>query len=189
MGMDAAREVVVRLTEDQRRRLRALTRTGSAAARELTRARILLLADADPARTDAAIADAAGVHPNTVGAVRKRFVRHGEDAALRRERRAEPPVPPKIDGRVEAHLVAICCSKAPPGRARWTLKLLAGELTRRGLVTSISHEAVRQALKKTGCSPGGGSRGASPSGTRPGSSPRWKRSSTPTPPRRTPASP
>jgi hypothetical protein len=57
-------------------------------------------------------------------------------------------VPPKIDGRVEAHLVAICCGKAPEGRTRWTLQLIADELKRRGLVTQVCVETVRQALKK-----------------------------------------
>ena len=77
--------------------------------------------------------------------LRKRFVTEGEEPALARTVRADPPTPPKIDGRVEAHLVAICCSTAPAGRTRWTLALLAGELTRRGLVPSVSLEAVRQA--------------------------------------------
>jgi transposase len=184
--MDASRKVVVRLTPPQRQRLRSLTRTGSAPARTLTHARILLLADADPARPDGAIAAAVGVHPNTVATVRKRFARDGEAAAVQRKPRATPPVAPKVDGRVAAHLIALCCSQAPAGRARWTLRLLAEELTRRGLVTSISLETVRAAVKKTGCSPGGGSRGASPSGTRPGSSPRWSRSSTSMPPRTRP---
>jgi hypothetical protein len=90
-------------------------------------------------------------------------------------------LPPKIDGRVEAHLIALCCGPAPAGRARWTLRLLAGELRRRGLVTQVSAEAVRRALKKTSCSPGASSPGASRSATPPASSPRWRTSSTSTP--------
>jgi transposase len=132
---------------------------------------------------DAQIATALGLHVNTVARVRKRFVTAGEQPALDRQARPTPPVPPKVDGRVEAHLAAICCSPAPAGRQRWTLRLLADELGRRGLVARISHEAVRQALQKTNCSPGGKSAGASRKRTRPGSSPRWKTSSTSTPPR------
>ena len=58
-------------------------------------------------------------------------------------------MPPKIDGRAEAHLIAICTGPPPAGRVRWTTELLAGELVRRGVVDSISGEAVRLALKKT----------------------------------------
>jgi hypothetical protein len=125
------------------------------------------------------------MHRNTVSRSRKRFVLEGERPALERKPRLTPPVPPKVDGRVEAHLVAICCGPPPAGRDRWTLTLLAGELTRRGLVTQVCAETVRKALKKTNCSRGASSRGASRSGTRPASQPRWKRSwicmSSPTP--------
>lgn len=175
----------VTLTDDQRDRLDAVTRTGSAPVAKVRHARVLLLADKGRPGggwTDPAIADALGMHVNTVAKVRKRFVTAGEQPALDRKPRLTPPVPPKIDGRVEAHLVAICCSAAPAGRTRWTLSLLAGELTRRGLVTSVGLETVRQALKKTTCSRGGSRGGVSPSGTPPGSSPRWRRSSTWTPP-------
>jgi hypothetical protein len=170
--MDAPRKYVLRLSPDQRQRLIALTRSGSASARELAHARVLLLADAghpDGQRSDEYIGTALGLHVNTVAKIRKRFVQEGEAPALDRKPREAPPVPPKIDGRVEAHLVAICCSKAPAGRTRWTLELLAGELTRRGLVSSISIETVRKTLKKASCSRGAGSAGAFRSGSRPGS--------------------
>jgi hypothetical protein len=72
---------------------------------------------------------------------------HGPDRSHLRSR-FQPPVPPKIDGRVEAHLVAICCGPPPEGRARWTPTLLAGGLRRRGLVTSVGREAVRRALER-----------------------------------------
>jgi hypothetical protein len=152
---------------------------------------VLLLADTGRSGgrwTDPEIAEALGLHVNTGAEVRRRFVTEGEAPALDRKPRLAPPVPPKIDGRVEAHLIAICCGPKPAGRARWMLSLLAGELTRRGLVTSVSLETVRKALKKTRCSRGGSSAGASPSGTPPGSSPRWRRSSTCTPPTGRPTS-
>jgi transposase len=162
----------VALTAEQRDRLERLTRTGAAPVSKVRHARVLLLSDANRPGgrlTRDRIADALGMHVNTVDRLRKRFVLDGEAPAINRKARAEPPTPAKIDGRVEAHLVAICCSAAPAGRARWTLALLAGELKRRGLVTAVSVEAVRQALKKTGCSPGGSSAGASRSGRAPGS--------------------
>jgi hypothetical protein len=170
--MDTPRKYVVRLTAEQRDRLVDLTRTGSAPARKLSHARVLLLADAEHAdgqRPDTYIANALGLHANGVAKIRKRFVLDGEAPALDRKRRDTPPVPPRVDGRVEAHLVAICCSAAPAGRARWTLSLLASELKRRGFVTSISVETVRKTLKKTTCNPGGSSAGASPSASRRGS--------------------
>lgn len=191
METTEVRKLEVRLTEDQRLRLTDLTRNGIAPVKKIRHARILLLADAshpDGRRTDQYIAEALGIHLNTVKRTRWKFVRDGEAPALDRKRRESPPTPPKVDGQVEAHLVAICCSKAPEGRTRWTLELLAGELVRRKLVTSISIECVRRALKKTSCSPGGSSAGASPSGTRPGSSRRWKTSSTCTPPSTPPRS-
>lgn len=170
--MDTPRKYAVRLDPEQRGRLTDLTRTGSAPARKLAHARVLLLADdghPDGQRPDTYIAAALGMHVNAVAKVRRRFVTEGEAPALDRKPREAPPVPPKVDGRVEAHLVAICCSKAPEGRARWALELLAGELVRRKLVASVSAETARRALKKTTSSRGGRSAGASRSGRAPGS--------------------
>jgi len=172
MARSTPNQYPVALTDEQRERLERLTRTGSAPVAKVRHARILLLSDAHRPGgryTRDQIADAVGVSVNTVDRLRKRFVLEGEEPAIARKPRATPPVPPKIDGHVEAHLVAICCSDAPDGRARWTLELLAGELTRRGLVTSVSLETVRKTLKKMSYSRGGSRRGASPSGSRPGS--------------------
>jgi transposase len=172
MARSTPNQYPVTLTPDQRDRLDGLTRTGKAPVGKVRHAQVLLLSDGDRPGgrlTRDRIADALGMHVNTVDRLRKRFVLEGEEPALNRKVRAEPPTPAKIDGRAEAHLVATCCSAAPAGRARWTLELLAGELTRRGLVTSVRIETVRKALKKTSCSRGGRSAGASPSGSRPGS--------------------
>jgi transposase len=186
MADTAPNKYPVRLTDEERQRLEEITRNGQAPAKKILHARVLLLSDRSQLGghwTEPQIAEALGLHRNTVARIRKRFCLEGERPALERKPRATPPVPPKVDGRVEAHLVALCCGAPPAGRHRWTLSLLAGELTRRGLVTSISLETVRRVLKKTRCSPGASSRGASRSGTRPVSSPRWKRSSTCTSPR------
>lgn len=174
----------VRLTPEQRQSLDQITRNGHAPAKKIRHAQVLLLSDRDRPdghRTDAQIAATLGMHLNTVARVRKAFVTRGERPALERQPREAPPVPPKIDGHVEAQLVAICCGPPPEGRARWTLELLASELTARRLVSSVCVETVRRALKKTPCSPGGRSPGASPSGIAPASSPRWRSCSTPTP--------
>jgi transposase len=172
MARSTPNQYPVTLTADQRDRLERLTRTGAAPVAQVRHARVLLLSDAHRPGgrlTRDRIAEAVGMHVNTVDRLRKRFVVEGEAPALNRRARAEPPTPAKIDGRAEAHLVAICCSAAPAGRSRWTLSLLAGELKRRGLVTSVSIETVRRALKKTSCSRGGSSAGASRSGRAPGS--------------------
>jgi hypothetical protein len=172
------------LSQEQRAHFEELARCDKTPARAVRHARLLLHADeADPRgrRSDEWIAEALGMHVNTVARVRKKFVAAGEQAALSRKPRSTPPVPPKVDGRVEAHIVAICCSQAPEGRTRWTMQMVADELKARGVVTTISAETVRLVSKKTRLSPGRSGAGASPSGTRPGSSRRWSRSSTSTP--------
>jgi len=171
----------VQLTDEQRERLEAITRNGRSPAKKLRHAQVLLLSDrnrADHGLTRTQISGVLGMHPNTVDRIRKRFVLEGEVPALDRKRRLTPPIQPKLDGEGEAHLVAICCSPAPEGRARWTLRLLAEELVTRRIVTSICAETVRQTLKKTNCSPGASGAGASRSATRHDSSPRWSRCST-----------
>jgi hypothetical protein len=145
-------KTLVLLTDDQRRDLERTARDGTTPARKARYARLLLHADGahpEGCRSDAWIAAALGMHVNTVARVRKHFAAGGADAAFGRKAREAPPVPPKVDGRVEAHLVAIHCGPPPEGRARWTLKLLAGELKARKLVTEVCIETVRRALKKT----------------------------------------
>jgi transposase len=163
--------------------LAEITHNGRNSAKKIRRAQILLWSDLDGAGRRLSrreIAERLGMHPNSVDRIRKQFVLEGETAALERKVRETPPVPSKIDGHVEAHLIATCCGPAPEGRTRWTLTLLAEELRRKGLVTSVSAETVRQALKKTNCSLGGSNAGASRSGTRHASSRKWKTSSTST---------
>src|SRR5947209_18672598 len=100
------------LSAEQRERLTVLTRNGHAPVKKVRHAQVLLLSDRD--RPDGRltrdqVAERLDLHVNTVDRIRKRFVREGEAPALDRKPRATPPAPPKIDGRVEAHLVAICC--------------------------------------------------------------------------------
>jgi len=176
MGSALVHKHVVRLTVGQRKRFLDCTRNGMTAAKKIMHARVLLLADRahlEGQRTDTYIAEVLGVHLNTVKRIRKRFVEQGESAALQRKLRPAPPS--KIDGRVEAHLMAICCSAAPWGRERWTLTLLVNELERRGLAT-VCRETVRKALKKIRLSPGRRNAGAFRKKMPPGSSPKWKKS-------------
>ncbi|ASC69488.1 hypothetical protein XM38_046160 [Halomicronema hongdechloris C2206] len=142
---------VVNLSESERERLKDISRNGKAPAKKILHARILLLADQthqEGGWTDQRIGEAMGLHPYSVARIRKRFVTQGEAPALNRKVRTTPPVAPKVDGEVEAQLVAICCSTPPEGRARWTLNLLVDALKARSIVTEISRETVRQTLKK-----------------------------------------
>lgn len=141
----------VHLTDDERRRLDRLTRTGRAHARTVCYARALLLVDEatdGPAWSDEKTADALGVSVRTVARVRKQFLNEGLDEAVR-PRRETPGRPPKIDGVAEAHLVALACSEPPEGRATWSLRLLADTFVALGVSEPVSHETVRLALKKT----------------------------------------
>lgn len=143
---------IVRLTEDEREQLRKLVSTGKAAAYRIKHANILLKVDANgPNWTDEQAAEAFSCHPNTVANVRKRFVEQGLEAALGRKRYPRPPR--LVDGEVEARIIALCCSPPPKGHARWTLRLLADKAVELEIVPSISHETIRQVLKKTNSSP------------------------------------
>ena len=127
------------------------------AALKVTKARAILLADeseAGPALRDPDIMKATGIKPATLSRLRQRVCEVSPIEALERKAQARPSRKAKIDGEVEARLTTIACSQAPEGRKRWTLRLLAKRLVELELVDSISHEAVRQALKKTTSNPG-----------------------------------
>lgn len=146
----------VTLTAAEREQLTAMVKKGKAAARALTHARILLKTDEaedGPAWTDDAVCAALDVGLCTVMRVRVRFVEEGLDAALR-PRRSSYVQPRKLDGHLEAQLITLACSEAPDGHGRWTLRLLADRMVQLGYVEAVSHEAVRQTLKKTKLSRG-----------------------------------
>jgi len=146
------KKYIVRLSGEERESLRKLVSSGKGSARMFTRARILLKADVGeggPAWSDEKIAEALDVTIQTVERVRKQLVEEGLEAVLRRREYVQKVSRKKLDGDVEAHLIALACSKAPEGYTRWTLRLLAGRMVELGYVESLSHEAVRRALKKT----------------------------------------
>ena len=141
----------VKLMPEERAHLQDMVSKGKAAARTLTHARILLKADEGvdgPRLTDDEIAEALDVNRSTVERVRIRCVEEGFEAALR-PRPSRQLRPRKLDGVQEAHLVALACSPSPKGRVRWSLRLLADKLVELEIVDDISHETVRQMLKKT----------------------------------------
>lgn len=148
--MGSNKKYIVRLTEEERRELRAMVKKGRVVAYKIKHANILLKADADgPAWTDVRIAEAFGCHPRTVENVRRRIVIQGLDAAIARKKQDHPSRERKLDGEGEARLVTIACSEAPDGRDRWTLQLMANELVRLKVVDVISDQTVRRTLKKT----------------------------------------
>lgn len=142
---------LVTLTAEEREELGRLIAHGKAAARKLMRARILLLADeaeGGPAKSDPGIAAALMCGRATVERVRRQFVEEGLEQTLIRKPTART-YENKIDGRAEAHLIAITCGAPPEGRARWTLRLLADRMVALGYLDSVSYETVRMTLKKT----------------------------------------
>ena len=145
------KKYIVRLTAAEEAALEALISRGTAAARKLTHARILLKANqtADhPGWGDTAIAAALEVSRATVERVRQRFVEEGLEVALC-PRPSTAPHLTKLDGRGEAHLIAEVCGPPPAGRDRWTLRLLADRLVELAIVEAISYETVRQTLKRS----------------------------------------
>ena len=146
----------VTLTERERRDLTKLVSSGRGAAKKLRRARLLLLADeaeGGVAKSDSEIVEALGCGRATVERVRQQFVEEGLEHAL------QPPPRRRVyqrllDGKAEAHLVALACSAPPEGRARWTLRLLSDRMVELEHVEAISHETVRRTLKKTSLSRG-----------------------------------
>lgn len=142
----------VMLTEEERADLREISSKGKQTAQRVKNALILLGCDEGPHQekrsTGAQLAQVLQVSQRTIDRVKQRCVEQGVDAALDRkppERRYER----KVDGDVEAHLVALSCTAPPEGQARWSLRLLADRMVELGYVESISHETVRNVLKKT----------------------------------------
>jgi hypothetical protein len=178
--LDAAQvKYRVTLTEEERTTLQALLRAGKAAARAQTHARILLKADeapGGPGWTDERIAEALEVSLSTIARVRWRFLEVGAVAALTPRPRQTAPLT-KLDGRAEAHLVALTCSAPPEGHDRWTLRLLTDRFVALGVSEPVSYETVRRVLKKTNSSRGRRSNGVFPRKPAASSSARWKTSS------------
>lgn len=141
-----AKRYILHLTPEEREHLEAMCRRGRTSARLITRARILL--KADEGETDAAIVEALAVGQATVERVRKQAVLEGPLEAVRDKPQTHPRRAIVLDGRAEAHLVALACGPPPEGRARWTMQMLADRLVEFGYVERVSDETVRRVLKK-----------------------------------------
>jgi hypothetical protein len=140
----------VKLTSEERSHLEKLIASGTAPARKLTRARILLKSDCSeggPNWTYEAICKALDVNSLTVTTVRKTYAEEGLEKALNRKK-PDREYTHCLDGNAEAHLITMACSKAPEGYDRWTLRLLRDRFVKLEIVDSVSHETIRATLKK-----------------------------------------
>jgi transposase len=150
------KKYLIDLTAEEREQLLQLVRRGKNSSRKVTRARILL--KADDGLTDDQIAASLDCGVATVERTRKRFVEAGLGAL---DERPRPGARPKLTGKQQAHIIAVACSKAPEGRTRWTMRLLAGKVVELGFSDTFSRESVRRLMKKTRSSPGKNISGAS----------------------------
>ena len=144
------KKYVIELTSEERDRLKKVVNTGKIAAHKRKHAQMLLKADQSSRGSgwsDIQIAEAFDCHRTTVENLRKRLFEHGMDRAMDHGNRGSYRSK-KLDGVAEAHLIATACSKAPEGRNRWTVRLLADQMVSLGIVDSCSGATVYRTLKK-----------------------------------------
>lgn len=146
----------VTLSKTEREELKAIVAKGKHSSLQFRNACILLNCDEGnfgQKLSNKQIAQVLQVNSKTVERLKERFVEEGFDACVDRK-----PYPfkqkPKTDGDFEAHLIAISCSKSPKGYARWSLRMLANKMVELNYSEKVSHETVRQVLKKTNLSLG-----------------------------------
>jgi poly-gamma-glutamate capsule biosynthesis protein CapA/YwtB (metallophosphatase superfamily) len=147
----AVKKYLVRLVAEERERLETLLRSGRHNARTLTRARILLKADAGEggeAWSDSQIAKALDTSLATIARTRQQLVEEGFDAVLTRKHSPASARPLIFDGAAEAKLIALACSEPPKGRARWTLSLLEDKVVELNIVAKASDNTIGRTLKK-----------------------------------------
>jgi transposase len=146
----------VQLSSEQQQELHDLIHKGKATAHQQMAARVLLKADEanEEHLSSSQIAAALEISPRTVIRIKQRFVQEGLQATLTGKYPKERPERRKVNGHLEAHLIATACGPTPDGQQRWTLRLLADSMVQLDFVDQISYETVRQVLKKTNSSPG-----------------------------------
>ena len=141
---------IIELSEQDRIELYDIVTKGTSSARKILRANILLASDrhSDKYMTVSEIAKTYHTTPTTVQTVRTSYCEKGLEATINRKKRETPPVPAKVTGEVEAHIIALACSDPPEGYSKWTLRLLADKTVELGYIESISHVTVSSVLKK-----------------------------------------
>jgi transposase len=148
----SVKKYVVKLDDGERKQLDELIRTGKRSAQQLTKARILLKADASESGegwSDSQIVKALDTSIATVSRARQQFVEEGLDGVLTRKHRETSARPRIFDGEKEAKLIALACSEPPKGRVRWTLRLLEEKVVELNIVDRASDNTIGRVLKKT----------------------------------------
>jgi len=148
----AVKKYVVRLSAQERERLEALIGAGKSMAQLLTKARILLKADVSEAGegwSDSKISAALDTSINNIGRTRRQLVEEGFEATLTRKYNPNSARPRIFDGAAEAKLIALTCSPAPEGFARWSLRLLEEKVVELNIVEKASDNTIGRTLKKT----------------------------------------
>ena len=150
----ASTKYIIELSDSERAILTEIITKGISKARMILRANILLASDRNSKKymTVAELAEAYHTTPTTVQTVRTTFFEKGLEAVLNRKKRETPPVPVKVTGEVEAHVIALACGNPPDGYAKWSLRLLADRSVELGYVDSLSYVTVSRILKKTNLS-------------------------------------
>jgi len=145
------KKYIVRLNDTEREHLHLVIKKLSGSSQKVRRAQILLKTDTDgPAWTDAQIAEAFGCRTKTVENIRQRLVEFGFQQTLDGQKREEPARPKCLTGAEEAKIIATRLGKPPEGYANWSLRLLAEKVVELQIASKVSHETIRQTLKKTG---------------------------------------
>ena len=145
------KKYIVRLTDEERKELLEVTDKLKGTSQKVRRSQVLLKADVEgPGWTDQRIVEAFRCRRQTVEKIRQRFVESGVRETLDGTKRAQPPTEKLLNGEQEAKIIAMRLRSPPKGCANWTLRLLARKVVELQIVDSVSHETVRQTLKKTG---------------------------------------
>ena len=145
---------VIELSDEDKAKLQDIVTKGTSPARMILRANILLASDRQSEKymTVSEISRVYHTTPTTVQNVRISYCEKGLDATITRKKRETPPVPAKVTGEVEAHVVALACGEPPKGYSKWSLRLLAEKTVELGYIDSVSHTTVSTILKKTNLS-------------------------------------
>lgn len=145
---------IIELSTQDKAELIDIVTKGKSPARTILRANILLASDRrnEMYMTVSEISKAYHTTPTTVQTVRTSYCEKGLEATINRKKRETPPVPAKVTGEVEAHVIALACGEPPEGYSRWTLRLLADKTVELGYIESISHVTISTILKKTNLS-------------------------------------
>ena len=146
------KHIKLELSASERYELEKFAKTGKRSVKLVNRAKVILELDEADGRiplTQAMIAEKVGITRQAVNDAKRAFLEaESTSEFLQRKKRETPPVAPKIIGDVEAHIIALACSPAPKGCAKWTLRLLADKCVELNYIDSISFKSVQRLLKK-----------------------------------------